>query len=541
MRPRRSREGPSAPLPAAVGTAGCPLQVPAGLPRALLRLEGRQQVAAWMLELCREQRCHEEMVVPLALNYADRCLPSVPTCGKLLQLLGASCLLLASRRRETGPFSPEQQRAYTAISLVPEHLRGWIRFVLQQQGQRGRVSSAPKACLALETEPLPTSQPCGEKCPQAPLVPLGAPEHPLAPDGTSVIAACRATRPFCGLATSWDLVPGQDLTAVRATAGQTKAGKGGDASFATRPAGRFPLALQGARPKQRELNWGQKAGRTGRRSTRREGGEGMGWYPLSYQTLDRAQLHHLRLREPPPKPQGVREEQPPCTPQQVGEAEGDSEQVEVMGVWKSRNRRLNLMDILKAGPKGTWSSELQSQVIWETVQDAAGNFDLAKLQEAIAEVHEDLKKLTAAKKAGLRKEELTAGLSGFHYYPDEPTLQLTLEQLQVQRKMVLWGMAPRGRHQEQGPPRQAAGRRGWGAPPPPPCCPRCLRSVALARCPHCRRSLALAREKQRGGSQGPPAGRKWLSALRRYCCWSCSQGEEGEEEEEGGKRVRFRL
>ncbi|CAD5115309.1 DgyrCDS4297 [Dimorphilus gyrociliatus] len=73
-------------------------------------------VLSWMLEVSEEQKCEDD-VFPLASNYMCRVLAVMQVPRRQLQLVGAVCLFIASKLKETTPLSAEKLVMYTDYSV----------------------------------------------------------------------------------------------------------------------------------------------------------------------------------------------------------------------------------------------------------------------------------------------------------------------------------------------------------------------------------------------------------------------------------------
>uniref|UniRef100_A0A1B6LYJ8 Uncharacterized protein n=1 Tax=Graphocephala atropunctata TaxID=36148 RepID=A0A1B6LYJ8_9HEMI len=89
----------------------------------------RRIVADWMMEVCEEQKCQDD-IFPLSMNYLDRFLSICPIKKSQLQLLGTACLLVASKLREPRPVSAEMLVFFTDNSITLQDLWRWEVLVL---------------------------------------------------------------------------------------------------------------------------------------------------------------------------------------------------------------------------------------------------------------------------------------------------------------------------------------------------------------------------------------------------------------------------
>lgn len=76
--------------------------------------------------MCEEEKSSED-VFPLAINYLDRFLAVMPMRKSCLQLLGAVCMFLASKLKDSRPLSAEKLCMYTDHSITTRELLVSVR------------------------------------------------------------------------------------------------------------------------------------------------------------------------------------------------------------------------------------------------------------------------------------------------------------------------------------------------------------------------------------------------------------------------------
>lgn len=82
-------------------------------------------------QVCEEQQCQPD-VYWLAVNYMDRFLSVSPITKSRLQLLGAVCLFLASKLKESTPLTAEKLVLYTDRSINYDEL--WVNNLVIEFG-----------------------------------------------------------------------------------------------------------------------------------------------------------------------------------------------------------------------------------------------------------------------------------------------------------------------------------------------------------------------------------------------------------------------
>ncbi|XP_054712279.1 LOW QUALITY PROTEIN: G1/S-specific cyclin-D3-like [Uloborus diversus] len=90
----------------------------------------RRILTKWMMEVCEEQGM-EDIVFPLATSYVDRFLSCVRIQKTQLQLLGAVCLLIASKLRQCRSLTVDALIYYTDYSVTTKDITTWEMLVLR--------------------------------------------------------------------------------------------------------------------------------------------------------------------------------------------------------------------------------------------------------------------------------------------------------------------------------------------------------------------------------------------------------------------------
>ncbi|XP_037070632.1 G1/S-specific cyclin-D3-like [Pollicipes pollicipes] len=91
----------------------------------------RRILAYWMVEVCEEQHCQSE-VLPLSMNLLDRFLSVTSVKKDHLQLVGAVCLFISSKLRETCPLTVEFLVQCADNSIAARNITDWELLVLHR-------------------------------------------------------------------------------------------------------------------------------------------------------------------------------------------------------------------------------------------------------------------------------------------------------------------------------------------------------------------------------------------------------------------------
>lgn len=89
----------------------------------------RKMVTDWMLEVCEEQQCEDD-VFSLAVNYLDRFLSQVTVQKQHLQLVAAVAMFVASKLKESQPLTADKLVLYTDNSITYEQMLTWELLLL---------------------------------------------------------------------------------------------------------------------------------------------------------------------------------------------------------------------------------------------------------------------------------------------------------------------------------------------------------------------------------------------------------------------------